>query len=134
MDGMTIAGLAAAAGVNVETVRFYQRKGLLSEPPRPPGGVRRYGGADVARIRFIKAAQRLGFTLDEVTELLLLQDGVHCAEARILAEEKLTQIRQRLDDLRGMEEALQQLVGRCHSGDGEVVCPLIAALAGGVPG
>lgn len=131
MEGLTIAGLAAAAGVNVETVRFYQRKGLLPEPTRPPGGIRRYGGAEVARIRFIKAAQRLGFALDEVAELLLLQDGMRCSEARTLAEEKLAVIRRRLEDLKMMEAALQQLVGRCHSRVGEVACPLIAALDGG---
>jgi MerR family mercuric resistance operon transcriptional regulator len=74
--------LADAAGVNVETVRFYQRKGLMPKPQRPAGGIRRYGQADLARLGFIKAGQRLGFSLDEVSELLKLEDGTHCDEAR----------------------------------------------------
>jgi len=69
VDLLTIGALADAAGVNVETVRFYQRRGLMREPVRPHGGIRRYSGVDVARVRFIKAAQRLGFSLDEVHEL-----------------------------------------------------------------
>ena len=127
---MTIAGLAEAAGVNVETVRFYQRRGLLAEPPKPLNGVRRYGVDAVARIRFVKSAQRLGFRLEEVAGLLQLQDGLHCAEARILAEEKLAEIRRRLADLRAMEEMLAQLVEQCQVGAGQVACPLIAALDG----
>ncbi|MCW3717648.1 MerR family transcriptional regulator, partial [Burkholderia cenocepacia] len=73
----TIGALATAADVGVETIRFYQRKGLLSEPHKPYGGIRRYGAADVARLRFVKSAQRLGFTLEEVGELLRLEDGTH---------------------------------------------------------
>jgi len=72
---LTIGALAKAAGVNVETIRFYQRKRLLSEPERPLGGIRRYGSADVARVKFVKSAQRLGFSLDEVGQLLTLEDG-----------------------------------------------------------
>ena len=76
-ETLTIGVLAEAAGVNVETIRFYQRKGLLPEPDRPVGGIRRYGAADVARVRFIKSAQRLGFSLDDVAQLLRLEDGTH---------------------------------------------------------
>ena len=79
---LTIGVLAEAAGVNVETIRFYQRKGLMQEPDRPQGGIRRYGEADLARVRFIKSAQRLGFSLDEIGDLLELEDGSHCTEAR----------------------------------------------------
>jgi DNA-binding transcriptional MerR regulator len=81
-ETLTIGGLAKAAGVNVETIRFYQRKGLMREPDRPPGGIRRYGEADLARVRFIKSAQRLWFSLDEVGDLLKLEDGSHCTETR----------------------------------------------------
>lgn len=130
MSEMTIAGLAEAAGVKVETVRFYQRRGLLAEPPKPLNGVRRYGVDAVARIRFVKSAQRLGFRLEEVADLLQLQDGLHCAEARTLAEEKLAEIRRRLADLRAMEEMLAQLVEQCQVSAGQVTCPLIAALDG----
>jgi MerR family mercuric resistance operon transcriptional regulator len=125
---LTIARLAAAAGVNVETVRFYQRKKLMREPPRPQGGVRHYRESDVARLRFIKAAQRIGFTLEEVRELLRLDDGTRCAEARKIAEHKLTDIRARIADLARMEVALTMLVAQCGAAKGKVACPLIASL------
>lgn len=128
MQTTTISGLARAAGVNVETIRFYQRRGLLIEPDKPLGGIRRYGEAEVARMLFIKAAQRIGFTLDEIAQLLQLDDGAHCSEARAIAEHKLADVRQRLNDLQRMEAALAQLVDRCASRRGQVSCPLIDAL------
>lgn len=127
---LTIGSLAESAGVNVETIRFYQRKRLLSEPARPQGGIRRYGPPELGRIRFIKSAQRLGFSLDEITELLKLEDGSHCLEAREQAEHKLADVRARLADLRRIELALQALVERCCATSGRVRCPLIAALQG----
>lgn len=126
--GHTIGALARAAGVNVETIRFYQRRGLLTEPGKPLGGIRHYAEADVARVLFIKAAQRIGFTLDEIAQLLKLDDGAHCSEARAIAEHKLTDVRQRLSDLQRIEAALAQLVDRCASHRGQVSCPLIDAL------
>lgn len=125
---LTIGAFARCAGVNVETIRFYQRKGLLPEPERPPGGIRRYGKADVARVKFIKAAQRLGFSLDEIGQLLKLEDGTHCEEASMLAEQKLKDVRRKLMDLTRMEASLSQLVRSCHKRKGNVSCPLIAAL------
>ena len=125
---MTIGALADAAGVNVETIRFYQRKGLVPEPQRPPGRIRRYGEVELARVRFIKAAQRLGFSLDEVAELLMLEDGTQCAKARKLAEGKLQGVREKLADLRRIESALGRLVARCGSARGSVRCALIASL------
>ncbi|MBU9690833.1 MULTISPECIES: Hg(II)-responsive transcriptional regulator [Burkholderia cepacia complex] len=125
---LTIGALATAADVGVETIRFYQRKGLLSEPHKPYGGIRRYGAADVARVRFVKSAQRLGFSLDEVGELLRLEDGTHCVEASRLAEHKLGDIRAKLADLARMESVLAQVVRACHARDGHVSCPLIASL------
>ncbi|MCI0221219.1 MerR family transcriptional regulator, partial [Cronobacter sakazakii] len=86
LENLTIGVFAKAAGVNVETIRFYQRKGLLPEPDKPYGSIRRYGAADVTRVRFVKSAQRLGFSLDEIAELLRLDDGTHCEEASSLAE------------------------------------------------
>lgn len=130
-NDLTIGGLAASAGVHVETIRFYQRKRLLTEPPRSYGRIRRYGAADVARVRFVKSAQRLGFSLDEVAGLLRLEDGTHCDEARAAAEHKLVDVRARLADLRRMETALAQLVRRCAASSGRVRCPLIAALEPG---
>ncbi|MER2552446.1 MAG: Hg(II)-responsive transcriptional regulator [Thauera sp.] len=129
-DHFSIGVLADAAGVNVETIRFYQRKGLLPEPARPCGSIRRYAGADLARVRFIKSAQRLGFALDEVSELLKLEDGTHCDDARSLAEHKLQDVRAKLADLRSIESVLSQLVARCGATRGEVTCPLIASLQG----
>jgi len=128
LDSLTIGALAEAAGVNVETIRFYQRKGLIREPDRPPGGIRRYGGAELARVRFIKAAQRLGFSLDEVSELLTLEDGTQCGKARKLAEHKLHDVRAKLADLRHIESVLDRLVVRCRSAKGSVKCPLISSL------
>lgn len=124
----TIGSLAQAAEVHVETVRFYQRKGLLPEPDKPWGGIRRYGPAELARIRFIKSAQRLGFSLDEVQELLKLEDGSGCRAASEQARRKLADVRTRLVDLQRMEAVLTDLVGRCESARGKVCCPLIAAL------
>lgn len=123
----TIGELAALAGVGVETIRFYQRRGLVAEPPRPSGAIRRYGAADVERLRFVKSAQSLGFSLDEVAELLRLEDGARCKEASSLAEAKLADIRRKLADLSRMEAALSGLVAACHVGRGRVSCPLIAA-------
>lgn len=125
---LTIAKLAEAAGVGVETIRYYQRDGLLPEPVRPLGGIRRYGEADVARVRFIKSAQRLGFALAEVAQLLRLEDGARCGEAREIAAHKLADVRARLADLQVIEAALVALVDRCASTRGRVACPLIASL------
>lgn len=125
---LTISRLAEAAGVTVETIRFYQRRGLLAEPDRPHGGIRRYAADDVARVLFIKAAQRIGFTLDEIAQLLELDDGMHCSEARVIAEHKLEIVRDKLADLQRIEAALATLVSRCTARRGQVCCPLIDAL------
>lgn len=128
LENLTIGVLARMAAVNVETIRFYQRKGLLPQPDRPYGSIRRYEEVDVARIHFIKSAQRLGFSLDEVAGLLKLEDGTHCDEAREAAEQKLRDVRAKLADLRRMEIVLQQLVEQCRELSGTVRCPLIVAL------
>jgi MerR family mercuric resistance operon transcriptional regulator len=128
LENLTIGAFARVAEVNVETIRFYQRKGLLPEPHRPYGSIRRYGTADVARVKFVKSAQRLGFSLDEVAELLKLEDGTHCDEARTLAEHKLKDVRGKLADLHRIESALARLVDDCSAKKGTVTCPMIAAL------
>jgi MerR family mercuric resistance operon transcriptional regulator len=125
---MTIGRIAAAAGVNVETIRFYQRLGLLAEPARPPGGVRRYGREFVSRLRFVKRAQQLGFSLAEVQRLLVLEDPQSCAKARSLAAEKLALVEVRIADLERMRGVLQELVARCDVRRGKVACPIIATL------
>ncbi|WP_028769809.1 MULTISPECIES: Hg(II)-responsive transcriptional regulator [Pseudomonadota] len=128
-DSMTIGALARAAGVHVETIRFYQRKGLIPEPDRPAGGIRRYGARDLGRLRFVKSAQRLGFSLEQVAELLTLEDGTRCREAAALATRHLADVRARLADLRRMEHALTRLLTQCdRTPRGKVSCPLIEAL------
>lgn len=125
---MTIGVLARQAGVNLETIRYYQRRGLLPEPAKPLGGIRRYSSRDMARIQFIKRAQQLGFSLTEIGALLTLEDGTHCAEARAIAVEKLAEVRIRLAGLRGIEQTLQTLVAECATQPGNVRCPLITSL------
>ncbi|MEP6677942.1 MAG: Hg(II)-responsive transcriptional regulator [Betaproteobacteria bacterium] len=125
---LTIGALAASAGVNVETVRYYQRRGLLEQPAKPPGGQRRYAPADATRVRFIKRAQQLGFTLEEVKGLLLLDDGQSCRETRLLAERKLALIELRIADLNRMRRTLKALTAQCAEGRRPRSCPIIATL------
>ena len=128
LENLTIGAFALAAGVNVETIRFYQRKGLLPEPDRSYGSIRRYGESDVARVKFVKSAKRMGFSLEEVAGLLKLEDGTHCDEARVRAEQKLKDVREKLGDLRRIESALARLVDDCCASHGTITCPMIAAL------
>lgn len=129
-ENLTIGALATEAQVNVETIRFYQRKGLMHEPNRPLGSVRRYGAADLGRVRFIKSAQRLSFSLDEISQLLKLEDGTHCNEAREQAQHKLIDVRAKLADLQRIETALANLIDRCCAVRANIRCPLIATLQG----
>ena len=131
MQEMTIGQLAEAAEVNVETVRYYHRRGLLPAPPRPIGGIRRYPADMLTRLHFIKRSQSLGFSLDEVEALLSLHDGRACSTARAIAENKLAEVRQRIQDLSMLEGALTTLVQRCSRSKGKVSCPLIDALMDG---
>jgi len=127
-EQMTIGQLAAAASVSVETVRYYQRRELLAAPDRPTGGIGRYPAAALTRLRFIKRAQSLGFTLEDVQALLSLDDGRNCAAAREIGEHKLAEVRERLRALRLLETALADLVTRCATARRKVSCPLIASL------
>lgn len=129
MADLTIGALAAAAGVGVETVRYYQRRRLLEEPRRAPGSVRRYGEEALARLRFIRHAQDLGFSLDEVGELLALDEGRECEEAHRIASAKLAVVRERLSRLRRIERALAEHVRACERSRAPQRCPLIEALA-----
>lgn len=123
---MTIGRLARAAGVNIETIRYYQRRGLLATPRKPPGGVRSYVPDTLVRLRFIKRAQELGFTLREIADLLKLGDG-SCKEARALAERRLGDIKSRIHDLQSMSHTLSNLIQACRSGD-QPPCPIITSL------
>lgn len=128
MGEFTIGRLAKAAGVGVETVRFYQRKGLVAEPPRGLGSVRHYNDSDVARLRFIKAAQELGFSLGEIQELLSLEAGGACRSVQRLAQAKLEVIERRIVGLKRVQRALKVLITQCATTSGRVQCPIIATL------
>lgn len=125
MYDMTIGALARAGGVGVETVRYYQRRGLLAEPARA-GGVRRYDEADARRLRFIRAAQEAGFTLAEIGELLALDAGEDRARARELAKARVAAIDAQLAKLTAARAALEQLARRCAAGEG-AGCPILEA-------
>jgi len=126
---LTIGKLADAAGVSIETIRYYQRRGLLDEPPKPLGGHRRYAPSQAKRLRFIKRAQALGFTLEEIGALLTLDAACACGETRALAVRKLGLIKQKMADLAAMRQALGDLVQQCDDGNGEASCPIIDVLA-----
>ena len=126
---MTIAGLARAAGVGVETVRYYERRGLVPQPKRPSGSYRRYGRDHVRRIRFVKRAQELGFTLQEIESLLKLEDGTDRRSVQRVAGERLAQVRSRIADLRRIERTLTHLLDDCKTG-ATPRCPIISAIAG----
>ena len=125
---MTIGKLAESAEVNIETIRYYQRCGLLNVPAKPLGGHRRYAPEQAKKLRFIKRAQGLGFTLTEIGGLLQLDSACACADTKELAERKLALIRQRMDDLAAMQKVLAGLVQQCSMRDGKANCPIIHVL------
>lgn len=129
MDAMTIGRLAKAAGVHVETIRYYQRRGLLEEPRRPVGGVRRYGESDALRLRFIKRAQEIGFTLSEIQELLRLERTPDCGRARKLASARLADVEAKLADLARIRNTLRTLVRACAAGRDPRGCPIVESLS-----
>ena len=131
MKDMTIAGLARSAGVGVETVRYYQRRGLLAEPPRTGGtglggGIRRYGSDDVRRLRFIRSAQAAGFTLEEIAELLALDASEDRARARALATARLEALDAKIVELEQARAALRRLAASCDAG-AKGPCPILQA-------
>ncbi len=128
IKGITIGTLARKAGVNIETIRYYQRRGLLQEPPKPVEGYRLYPLDAVQRILFIKRAQRLGFSLEEIINLIQLGEG-NCSDAKRVAMQKLSVIEDRLADLERMRSTLLELVQQCDTGAGQVGCRLVASLA-----
>jgi len=120
----TIGKLAKEAGVGVETVRYYQRRGLLAEPPSV-SGYRRYDTLHLERLNFIKRAQGVGFTLDEIAELMTLNDTRDHRLARSLASEKIRNIEARIEQLNKVADALRQLVHRCECDGQDMPCPII---------
>ncbi len=129
MAELTIGRLADEAGVNVETIRYYQRRGLMPEPHKPVNGHRRYAADAINRVHFIKRAQVLGFTLEEIGSLLELDEAHACAETRELAAHKLEVIENKLADLKAMRKALMALLHQCDTGAAQGSCPIINALA-----
>lgn len=126
-ESLTIGRLARAAGVGIETIRYYQQRGLLPVPSTV-GAYRHYPVALTERICFIKRAQELGFSLDEIAELLRLEDGSNRSSIRRIASDRLIQIDQKLTDLRRMQKALKHLVSQCEHTSKNLPCPIIATL------
>ena len=124
---MRIGQVAQRAGVNVETIRFYERKGLITQPPRNTEGYRQYPDQTIARIRFIKRAKELGFSLTEIAEFLSLQANPRatCTDVKQRAEAKVSTIQDRIKDLQKMKRSLEQLAASCKGSGPIVDCPII---------
>ncbi len=127
---MPIGALAAAANVNVQTIRYYERRGLIPKADRTPGGYRQYTEESVARIRFIKRAQDLGFSLREVADLLSLRvrRDTACAEVEAKASSKISLVEQKIGELEAIKSALEDLVNACHANAVTGDCPIIETL------
>lgn len=128
-EGLTIGRLARAAGVGIETIRYYQKRDLLPIPETKETTFRHYPVELIDRIQFIKRAQELGFTLDEVTVFLRLADGGDRTSIRSVASRRLNEIREKIGDLQKMEIVLSKLVQECEASGKAAPCPVIAALA-----
>ena len=122
-----IGQLAKLASVNVETVRYYERCGLIEQPQKPVKGYRRYPETTFNRIRFIKRAQELGFSLDEIANLLMLEE-TSCQEVQSIANHKLASVRAKMADLRRLETSLNDLLKQCASNTEQAHCPIITSL------
>lgn len=130
METLTTGELAEGAGVNVQTVRYYERRGLLPEPPRSSSGYRQYGSEHLDRLRFIRRAQEVGFQLSEIEELLSLRvepDGT-CGEVQERAEEAVERIDEQMAQLTRMRKALRSLLEACHRQEPTDECPMLKAL------
>jgi len=132
-NAFTISKVADAVGVNIETIRYYQRRGLIDEPSRTNGGFRAYGQAHVLRLQFIKRAQELGFSLDDAAELLSISQTTDRRRVREVTRSRVIDIRQRIAKLQSIADALENLCDCCARTSPEAACPIVAALAGDVP-
>jgi MerR family transcriptional regulator, mercuric resistance operon regulatory protein len=135
MSASTIGGLAREGGVSVETIRYYQRRGLMRMPARAPGaglrgGVRRYGAQDLERLRFIRAAQASGFTLQQIKELLSLDEEADRARVRSLVRERIVELDARIQELERSRDALSRLARQCGGTSDAEPCPIITAFKG----
>jgi len=123
----TISKVAKELAINIETIRFYERRGLIEQPSKPDLGYRHYPDETVNRIRFIKRAQALGFTLEEIVSLLSLNDRP-CAQVQELAKYKLSTVMEKIAGLKQLENALKVLLTQCQSNNDEEHCPIIDSL------
>jgi len=124
---LTIGQLATRAEVNVETIRYYEQRGLIERPDKPASGYRKYSDEVLHRLLFIRRAQTLGFKLDEIGNLLFLSVG-HCTEIQSIAEHKLDQVTNKIRDLQKLEDALSDLVRQCGESVDKAHCPIVDAL------
>jgi MerR family copper efflux transcriptional regulator len=130
MPSMTIGRLAKEAGVNIDTIRYYERNGLIPEPVRRPSGYREYETGDVRRLRFIGRAKQLGFTLAEIAELMSLSADRDVGGVKRRAEQRLDQVEHKIKELQRVRRGLKTLIDACP-GHGDVErCPIVAALSG----
>lgn len=125
--GLTIGQLAKKAEINLETIRYYERRGIIERPDKPATGYRQYSNDVLQRLLFIKRAKALGFNLDEIQNLLLLAVG-HCIEIQSLAEQKLDQVQYKIRDLQRLEDVLADLVRQCNASADKAPCPIVDAL------
>src|SRR5262245_38843095 len=127
--GLTIGALSKRTRVNIETIRFYERIGILPKPSRSAGGHRIYGHDELMRLNFVRRSRELGFSLDEVRDLLRLVDGGHytCAEVKAITLDHLADIRHKIADLQRLEQTLADVAGKCR-GSKVSGCPVIEAL------
>jgi Hg(II)-responsive transcriptional regulator len=127
---LTISHLARSAGVNVETIRYYERRGILRQPSKPPRGWRTYDDDALRVVRFVKRAQMLGFTLEEIEQLLELRRSASprtCARVSEGAQRKIVEIDAKLQDLTAMRRVLEDLAKTCHKSEGSERCPILDA-------
>ena len=125
--GLRIGQLAKQADISVETIRYYERRGLIQRPTKPGAGYREYSQEILRRLRFIKKAKSLGFTLDEIENLLQLSQG-ECADVQVLAQQKFDQISEKINHLQRLQQALKQLLDQCQQSLDEAHCPIIESL------
>ncbi len=132
METLTIGKVAKCAGIGIETIRFYERKELIDPPPRSASGYRQYPETTIQRLRFIRRAKELGFSLKEIKELLEFHADplATCGDIKQRAERKLADINKRIDDLEKMRDALQVLLVSCSSNGTSIECPIMRAIAG----
>jgi MerR family mercuric resistance operon transcriptional regulator len=129
MQRLTISRLAQLGGVNLETVRYYERRGLLPKPPRTEAGYRQFSPEAAQRLRFIKRAQELGFSLEEVRELLALRvEPGNCADVRARAHAKIADIEEKMKTLAAMKSTLRGLVNQCEQSASTSECVILASL------